>query len=70
MRSLVMRADDNNAGDFLTAEQAAQLVGRSHWTIREWYRRGLLVKYKSASLTVVSRKELIELVKPKIAGDR
>ena len=64
-----MRADDNNAGDFLTAEQAAQLVGRSHWTIREWCRRGLLVKYKSASRTVVSRAELLELVKPKKSED-
>jgi excisionase family DNA binding protein len=53
-----------NSG-FLTVVEAAQLAGLSHWTIRLWLQKGLLKKYKSASRTVVSRAELLELVKPK-----
>lgn len=60
----------NNASDFLTVDEAAQLVGLSHWTIRRWLQPGgKLTHYKSASRTVVSRSQLLELVKPKRVED-
>lgn len=62
-----MKGNENS--DFLTVEDAAQLVGLAHWTIRAWLYRGLLTKYKSASRTLVSRKELLALVEPKPALD-
>jgi len=52
---------------FLTVSEAAQLAGLSHWTIRQWLYRGILTRYKSASRTVVSRSELLDLLKPKKA---
>ena len=50
--------------EFVTVDEAAELVGLSHWTLRLWLHKGLLTKYKSASRTVVSRSELLALVKP------
>jgi hypothetical protein len=58
---------DNNSNDFITVDDAARLVGRSHWTIRRWLEPGgKLTRYKSLNRTVVSRSELTELVKPKM----
>ena len=59
-----MKVKDENASAFLTAEEAAQLVGLSHWTIRLWLHKGRLTRYKSGSRTVVNRAELLELLKP------
>lgn len=54
--------------DFLTVDEAAQLVGLSHWTIRRWLETGgKLTRYKAASRIVVNRIELLALVKPKKA---
>jgi hypothetical protein len=54
----------DNAEGFLTVEDAAQLAGISHWTVRSWLQKGSLTRYKSASRTVVSRAEILERVKP------
>jgi excisionase family DNA binding protein len=51
--------------DFLTIDEAAQLVGISHWTLRMWLRRGRLTRYKTVSRTVIRRSELLELTRPK-----
>ena len=59
----------HNAGDFLTVDEAAQLVGLSHWTIRRWMDTGRLTRYRSASRVVARRSELLELVRPKRAED-
>jgi hypothetical protein len=57
---------DTNPNDFITVEEAARLAGRSHWAIRRWLQPGgKLTRYKSLNRTVVSRSELLELVKPK-----
>jgi excisionase family DNA binding protein len=64
-----MNHKDTNSPDFLTVDEAARLVGLSHWTIRLWLHKGVLTRYKSASRTVVSRKELLELVQPKPAKE-
>ncbi len=62
-----MRLDDK-AEAFMTVEEAARLVGRSHWTIRRWLEiGGRLTRYKSLNRTVVSRSELLALVVPKQA---
>jgi excisionase family DNA binding protein len=53
---------------FLTVDEAAQLVGLSHWTMRSWIQKGHLTRYKSAARTVVSRDELLERVKPALAA--
>ena len=53
-----------NATDFLPIEEAARQVGLSHWTIRVWLHKRRLTRYKSGSRTVVSRLELLELLKP------
>ena len=55
----------HNADDFLTVDDAAQLTGYSHWTIRRWLNAGKLSHYRAGSRVVVSSAELIELVKPK-----
>lgn len=56
----------HNAVDFLTVDEAAQLTGYSHWTIRRWLEPGgKLTRYRAGSRVVVSRSELLELVKPK-----
>jgi len=65
-----MKGKTENTDSFLTVDQAAQLVGLSHWTIRLWCAKGLLTRYKSASRVVVSRSELLELVKPKKEGQK
>lgn len=52
---------------YLTVEQAAELAGISHWTVRSWLHKGLLTRYKSASRTVVSRTEMLALLKPRKA---
>ena len=55
--------------EFLTVDEAARLVSLSHWTIRLWLQKGRLTRYKSGpARTVISRAELLELVKPKKAG--
>jgi hypothetical protein len=57
---------DGEPNDFIDVEEAARLVGRSHWAIRRWLQPGgTLTRYKSLNRTVVSRAELLELVKPK-----
>ena len=61
---LSMKGKNSNSADFLTVDEAAQLVGLTHWTIRVWLHKGRLTRYKSASRTVVSRTELLDLVKP------
>jgi excisionase family DNA binding protein len=64
-----MKSGINNASDFVTVDEAARLVGLSHWTVRSWLHKGLLTRYKSGSRTVVSRLELLERVRP-FASDR
>ena len=52
--------------EFLTVDEAAALVGCSHWTIRRWLDIGKLTRFKSGpQRTVVRRSELLELTKPK-----
>lgn len=52
--------------DFLTVDEAARLTGFSHWSIRRWV--GVrLTRYESLGRVLVSRVELLELVKPKKA---
>lgn len=58
-------ARTDNASEFLTVDEAADLVSISHWTVRRWLDEGKLTRYKSASRTLVSRAELLALVKPK-----
>ncbi len=59
----------HNSLDFLPIDKAARLVGLSHWTIRAWLKKGLLMRYKSGPVRiVVNRLELLELVKPEKAG--
>ncbi len=62
---LSMRSKQTDAAEFLTVDEAARLVGLSHWTLRSWLQKGRLTKFKSASRTVVRRMELLELLKPK-----
>jgi excisionase family DNA binding protein len=50
---------------FLTVEEAAQLVGLSHWAIRRWIQKGLLTKFKVRQRTIVSRRELLALLEPR-----
>lgn len=50
--------------DFLTLEEAAKLTGFSHWSIRRWV-GARLTRYESMGRVLVSRAELLELVKPK-----
>lgn len=54
-----------SANDFLTVDEAAHLVGLSHWTIRRWLELGKLTRYKAASRVMVSRPELLALLEPK-----
>ncbi len=49
---------------YLTVDEAARLVSVSHWTVRSWLHKGLLTRYKRAFRTVISRSELLALVKP------
>ena len=58
----------NNSEDFLTVDQAAALVGLSHWTIRKYIHDGALQRYRSLGRNLVRREELLELVKPKKVG--
>jgi excisionase family DNA binding protein len=51
--------------DFMTVDDAADLVGCSHWTIRRWLELGKLTRYKALSRTMVSRYELLALLEPK-----
>jgi hypothetical protein len=55
-----------SANDFLTVDEAARLTGFSHWSIRRWVGTRL-TRYESMGRILVSRVELIELVKPKKA---
>lgn len=60
-----MRTDDHSP-DFITVDEAARLVQRSHWTVRRWLvSGGKLTRYKSLSRAVVRRSDLLELVRPK-----
>jgi hypothetical protein len=52
--------------DFLTVDEAARLTGYSHWSIRRWVGTRL-TRYESMGRVLVSRAELLELVKPKKA---
>jgi excisionase family DNA binding protein len=54
----------NSNPDFLTVDGAARLVGLSHWTIRRYLQKKQLSRYKSGQTTLVSRTELLELLKP------
>lgn len=58
-----MKSNDNT-NEFLTVDEAAQLAGMSHWTIRRWTGTRL-ARYESMGRVLVSRVELLELVKPK-----
>jgi len=57
------------ANDFLTVDEAAHLIGLSHWTIRRWLELGKLTRYKAASRVMVSRPELLALLEPKKVGN-
>jgi excisionase family DNA binding protein len=64
---LDMKSNDT-ATDYLTVDDAAQLIGMSHWTIRRWLETGTggkLTRYRAGSRIVVSRAQLLELVAPK-----
>lgn len=50
--------------DFLSIEAAARLTGYSHWSVRRWVGTKL-TRYESLGRVLVSRTELLELVKPK-----
>lgn len=56
---------EHNPDSFLTVDEAAHLVGLTHWTIRRWLQKSKLTRYKSGQHTVVNRLELIEELKPK-----
>ena len=53
--------------EFLTVDEAAQLTGFSHWSIRRWLGAfpPKLTRYKIGSRIVVSRSELLALLEPK-----
>ena len=51
--------------DFVTVDDAADLVGCSHWTIRRWLELGKLTRYRALSRTMVSRSELLALLGPR-----
>jgi excisionase family DNA binding protein len=53
-----------NSDSFLTVDDAARLVGLSHWTLRMWLKKLRLTKYKSGSRIVISRTELLALIQP------
>lgn len=67
LRFLSMKGKTGNANDFLSVEEAARLIGLSHWTIRLWLRKGILTRYRSAARVLVSCEELRALVEPKKA---
>lgn len=50
---------------FLTVDDAAQLAGVSHWTVRVWIRKGFLTRYQSGARVLVRRDELLARVEPK-----
>jgi excisionase family DNA binding protein len=47
---------------FLTIEEAARLIGISHWSIRQWQRLGRLTRFKIGRRTLVNRAELLALI--------
>lgn len=53
-----------NIDGFVTVDDAARLTGFSHWSIRRWVGTRL-TRYESMGRVLVSRTELLELVKPK-----
>lgn len=60
-----------NESKFLTIEEAAQLLGVSHWRIRQLQGdEGRLTRFKVGNRTVVSRHELLELMKAKQDKDQ
>lgn len=62
---------NQNPTEFLPIDEAARLVDVSHWTIRLWLHKGRLTRYKRGARTVVSRLELLELLKPtRVVGRR
>jgi excisionase family DNA binding protein len=60
---LSMTSKQTDTTRFLTIDEAARLVGLSHWTLRSWLQKGRLTRFKSGSRTLVSRAELLELTK-------
>lgn len=61
-----MRSSEiDKPGEFIGVDEAAKLVGRSHWTVRRWLSIGQLTRYKSGSRVVVSRPQLLSLVQPR-----
>ena len=61
-----MTAHEQPEEQFLTVEAAAVLAGISHWTVRSWLSKGILIRYKAASRTVVDRFQLLDLVRPRV----
>lgn len=49
---------------FVTVDDAARLTGFSHWSIRRWV-GSKLTRYESMGRVLVSRAELLDLVKPR-----
>ena len=64
-----MKGKQSHSNEFLKVDEAARLVGLSHWTLRSWLHKGLLTKYKSVSRTLVNRAELLNLLRPKKSAD-
>jgi len=50
---------------FLIVDEAAQLIGFSHWRIRRWLSLARMTHYRAGSRVVVCCAELREFVKPK-----
>lgn len=50
---------------FVTIDEAANLSGLSHWSIRRMLSRARLTRYRSCGRVLVQREELLELVRPK-----
>jgi excisionase family DNA binding protein len=50
---------------FLTIDEAAQVSGVTHWTIRRWLKTGRLTRYVSGFRPFVCCDELLTLVNTK-----
>jgi excisionase family DNA binding protein len=48
----------------LSIEQAARVLGVSHWTIRGWLKRGILTRVRVGRLSRVYEAELFAMMKP------
>jgi excisionase family DNA binding protein len=60
-----MNTEHNRA--FMTVDEAAQLAGVTHWTVRLWLHKGKLTRYKSGQHPLIRRTELNELLRPRKA---